>query len=200
MIRQELINEVKTKVDELSASDAKVIPFSIYNGKPVDTLVDGLLDECAREVLLNAPARLLEGSSFPVSPVNENDGSGYFHLPVDCIRILEFKMKEWKRAVTEFADAGSDVALKQGNVFLRGGVCKPVCVFGHRDGHRVVEYYSVKRSHEVERCEVVLVCPAEDVPVGLQPALTWFCASKVLQILGRVDLASAAYERGKVLL
>ena len=200
MTRQELINEVKTKVDELSASDDKVVPFSIYNGKPIDSFADGLLDECAREVLLNAPAHHLDGSSSSVYPNKNADGSGYFYWSSDWLRILSFKMKEWKRAVTEFAEPGSDVALKQSNVFLRGGVCKPVCVLGHRSGWRVVEYYSVKRSHDVDWCVVVRVCPAEDVSVALQPALTWFCASKVLQILGRSDLASTAYERGKVLL
>ncbi len=200
MTRQELINEVKCRVDELSASDDRVVPFSIFNEKPVDTFIDNFLDECAREVLTDAPVHHLEGSSLYVSTVDNHDGSGYVMLPSNCIRVLEFKMKEWKRAVTVFAESGSAVALMQSNVYLRGGVCKPVCVLGHRSGYRVVEYYSVKKSHEVDRFVVVRVCPAEDVRVDLQPALTWFCASKVLQVFGRSDLASAAYERGKHLL
>lgn len=201
MTRQELINEVKTKVDELSAPDDKVIPFDIVNDKPIDTFIDGLLDECAKEVLLIAPPNRLNGVTSEGAVIySGDDGSGFVLLPDDCLRVLEFKMSEWKRSVTDFAQEGSDVALKQSNPFLRGGVCKPVCVLSHRDVGRGFEYYSVKKKHEIDRLIIVKVTPAEDISFRLQSVVTWWCASRVLQIVGKANVATMAYERGKNML
>ncbi|MCM1031547.1 MAG: hypothetical protein NC410_08945 [Oscillibacter sp.] len=200
MTRQELINEVKTKVDELSAADDKVVPFDILNDKPIDTFVDGLLDECAKEVLMNAPAHHLEGEAIVGFIYPNKNGSGCVLVPNDCLRVLEFKMSEWERAVTEFAEAGSEIALKQSNVYLRGNVCKPVCVFAHNSLGRVIEYYSVKKKHEIERFVIVRVMPAEDIPLRLQSVVTWWCASRVLQIVGKGNEAGVAYDRGKSML
>lgn len=200
MTRQELINDVKTKVDELSAADDDIVPFSILNDKPIDTFIDRLLDECAKEVLMNAPPHHINGKFLAIKPDKNNDGSGYVSLPDDCLRILEFKMSEWKRSVTDFVEAGSPEALKQSNIHLRGGVCKPVCVLAHRNSGRVLEYYSVKKEHKIDRFVVVFTTPAENVQVDLQASITWWCASRVLQIVGKSDAANLAYERGKSLL
>ena len=149
---------------------------------------------------MRAPCLKVKGTQVQVTAHGNMDGSGYVVLPEGFLRLLEFRMAEWERSVTEAAEPGSVVAQMQGNRYLRGGVCKPVCVYGKRDGEAVLEYYTVKKRHEVDRFVYVKESLAENVPVELQDVLTWWCASRVLQIFGNVNGAQLAYERGKSLL
>lgn len=200
MTRKELINIVKTKVDELSSMDAELEFISEEGNKPIDSFAENLLDECAKEVLLKAPAWRLNGMSGGIDVFANKDGSGYIVLPERFLRLLEFKMTEWKRAVVNVAEPGSDIALKQSNRFLRGGINKPICVFAHRPEGRVIEYYSVQRKHEVERFIYVCFTKAEDLPMELQDVVTWWCASRILEIVGKLEESKFAYERGGSLL
>lgn len=200
MTRKELINIVKTKVDELSPVDAEIQFINPMEDKPIDSFVDNLLDECAKEVLQKAPVSRLDGVSENVEVHANKDGSGYIVLPDNFIRLLEFKMAGWKRAVVSVAEPGSEIALKQSNRFLRGGCCKPVCVFSHRPEGRVMEYYSVQKKHEVDRFIYVKFIKAEELSWGLQDVLTWWCASRVFEIVGKLEEAKFAYERGGSLL
>lgn len=201
MTRQELINQVKTKVDELSPPDGEKVPFSLTRDKPVDTFADNLLDECAREILMNAPAFRLPATPCLSSATPDAGGkTGFVLVPADFLRLLEFKMQEWERPVCAAYGAGSDMAQRQHNRFIRGGCCKPVCVLGHRGNILVLEYYSVGDSHVVERFLYVKDTPAEDVPVDLQDVLTWWCASRILEISGKQSESQMAWERGKTLL
>lgn len=199
MTRQELINTVKTKVDELSPLDAEIVPVGLHSDNPLDSFADGLLDECAKELLMCAPVSRVRVADCPAEPVTRQQ-TGYVVLPADFLRLSEFKMTEWERPVTVAYEPDSPVALRQYNRYTRGGCCKPVCVLSHRDGGRVLEYYSVNDRHNIESFRYVPFLPAEDVPADLQDVLTWWCASRVLQIIGKTNEAQAAYERGRSLL
>lgn len=109
-------------------------------------------------------------------------------------------MEGWERSVAAVAESGSAVAMKQSNPYLRGGRCKPVCVSGRRGGGRALEYYGTGGRSVVERFTYVRDVAAEDVPVDLQDVLTWWCASRILEILGKSGDAKTAYERGGSLL
>lgn len=201
MTRQELINQVKTKVDELSPPDGEIVSFNLTRDKPIDTFADNLLDECAREVLMKAPAFRLPATSGTVSAVQSPGGTaGAVPVPADFLRLLEFKMKEWERPVCAAYEAGSDMAQRQHNPFTRGGCCKPVCVLAHRHGSLYLEYYSVRNDHTVEHFLYVKETPAEDLPPGLQDVLTWWCAARLLEISGKQAESQMAWERGKTLL
>ena len=107
MTRKELINIVKTKVDELSPVDAEIQFINPMEDKPIDSFVDNLLDECAKEVLQKAPVSRLDGVSENVEVHANKDGSGYIVLPDNFIRLLEFKMAGWKRAVVNVHGCGN---------------------------------------------------------------------------------------------
>lgn len=200
MTRQELINMVKTKIDELTPLDALPASGIGFSDKPVDTFSDHLLDESAKEVLMQAPVSRLRVEACRTQAVASDDGSGYVAVPDDFLRLVEFKMTEWKRPVNVAYNEGSTVALRQYNCFIRGGCCKPVCVFAHRNGTLILEYYSVRMEHKLEHFLYVPVVAAEDLPVDLQDVTTWWCASRILQITGKATGAQQAYERGKSLL
>lgn len=196
MERQELINRVKAKCDEILPVDAGVCELLILpNTKSIDIVAGEVLDEAARDVLLKAPAGHLRGTICLNPPVGDDDGTGYVDLPDDFIRLLEFKMSDWQRPVTMVCEEGSSVALKQYNRYMRGGIAKPVCVLGHEKNSRALRYYS-SGEHDVDRFVYVADCPAEELPELLQDALTWLCTSRVLKIFGKESEAKSAYEMG----
>lgn len=196
-----MIEAVKTRIDEVSLLEtAAGSVVGCPDDSPVEVLADRLLDECCSEVLAKAPAWRLTGAFCMNPAIDETESCGYVEVPDDFIRLLEFKMTEWHRPVTVAYEAGSDMALKQYNRFMRGGVCKPACVLSHHRSRRVIEYFSVASKHTVERFIYVPLCPAEELPASLQDVLVWFCASRVLLVTGRAAEATAAYEMGVSLL
>ena len=60
---------------------------------------------------------------------------------------------------------------------------------------KVLEYYSVNTSHDIEWLFYVQETSAQDVQTNLIDALTWMAAGMVLQITERVDLAKVAFEQ-----
>lgn len=188
MNRTALINQVKSKIDELSPSDALIVEVGQDDNKPIDTIIGDLLDESAKEVLLKAPIhRLPATSSANVATADAGDSTiGTIDVPTDFLRLVELKMTQWKRPVTELQQQGSKIAERQYNKYLRGGTVKPVAVLSHRATKLVIEYFSVETVHTVERFLYIKKDVAENVPEILQDALCWICASRVLSVFGKV--------------
>ena len=189
MTRDELINTVKAKIDEIVPVGGLVVPLSGYDDKPLDVFIDYILDESGDEVQAAAPIWKLGAVACSASSHRINRYSGYVVLPEDFLRLIRFKMVCWGRSVTEPVFEGSVAADRQNNIVLRGGVDKPVCVvkhgFGKNKPQRVIEYYSVSgNNHNVEFFLYARRCVAEELVDGLLSALTWKASSKVLAIVG----------------
>ena len=69
MNRTALINQVKAKIDELSPEDAVLVDVGLTDEKPIDTIIDELLDESAKEVLLSAPIYRLNATVCNNNPI-----------------------------------------------------------------------------------------------------------------------------------
>lgn len=188
MNRTALINQVKSKIDELSPSTAMIVDVGQEDSKPIDTIIGDLLDESAKEVLLKAPIhRLPATSSANVATADAGDSTiGTIDVPTDFLRLVELKMTQWKRPVTELQQQGSKIAERQYNKYLRGGTVKPVAVLSHRAAKLIIEYFSVETVHTVERFLYIKKDVAENIPEILQDALCWICASRVLSVFGKV--------------
>lgn len=188
MNRTALINQVKSKIDELSPSTAMIVNVGQEDSKPIDTIIGDLLDESAKEVLLKAPIhRLPATSSANAATADAGDSTiGIIDVPTDFLRLVELKMTQWKRPVTELQQQGSKIAERQYNKYLRGGTVKPVAVLSHRATKLVIEYFSVETVHTVERFLYIKKDVAENIPEILQDALCWICASRVLSVFGKV--------------
>lgn len=192
MTRDEIINSVKLRIDELTPIDGLVVDVGLEEDKPIDAFISGLLDECAIDVLMHVDISRIDVKSLNADSIGHDDGSGHVALPDDFIRLAKFKMTEWQRPVYEFATGA--LAHRQHNIYTRGGISKPVCVMGHRGGKRVLEYYSVKKNHTIEDFQYVPRMKAEDLNNDVLNVLIWICASKVLTIVGKINEANAAHK------
>lgn len=205
MDREGLINSVKSRIDELTASgEPLIVDVGLEDDKPIDVIIEALLDESAKEVLLKAPTHRLKVSSYDVSAIADvsKNYTGTIVLPSDFVRLVEFKMSEWDRPATELYPVGSSIAQRQSNKWLRAKTSKPVAVLSTRaigdvsgiTVSPVIEYYSVNSSHAVSRFLYIKTDVAENISEWLQDALTWICASKVLTIFGKTGEAKLALD------
>lgn len=73
------------------------------------------------------------------------DGSGYVKLPDDFMRLVIFKMTQWKRPVVVALSDTDPRYFMQKSRFLgiRGGVDKPVCAITTGEASKILEFYSL---------------------------------------------------------
>lgn len=203
MERSILINKIKTRIDEVCASGDTIIAVGVENTKPYDSIIEELLDESALEILLKAPFYRLNISRGTMTATEDGSDNriGYLTLPEDFLRLVSFRMSEWQRPVTEFAMQGDEVALRQSNKYLRGGVAKPVAVLSKEDTGYKATYYSVNSSHTVSEFLYIKRDKAQNIADSqLVDAMCWLCAAKTLGVLGENNLAKQCYDNAKGLM
>lgn len=203
MERSALINKVKTRIDEVSASGDIIVEVGVENTKPYDSIIDELLDESALEVLLKAPFYRLNISSGNVTPVQDSADThiGTIILPTDFLRLVSFRMNEWQQPVTSFAVQGDEIAQKQANKHIRGGVAKPVAVLSKSTNGYVATYYSVQSSHTLKEFLYIKKDTAQNIAdTQLIDAMVWICAAKTLGVLNEPTLSNLCYENAKGLM
>lgn len=206
MERSALINKVKTRIDEVSASGDVIVDVGVENTKPFDSIIDELLDESALEILLKAPFYRLpvyKATNLTAKKDTNDDKIGSITLPNDFIRLVSFKMKGWLQPVLSFALPGDAVAIKQSNKYIRGGVAKPVAVLYKDDTSMYINYYSVASAsdHEVTEFNYIKRLTADGITDDqLVDAMCWICAGKTLGIIGEKALSDLCYENAKGLM
>lgn len=180
MNRSELINRVKTKIDEITPTDGLIVNVGIADEKPIDDVIDSLLNESAREILLKAPIHRL-----PVTSSNNTPTAGFVQLPSNFLRLVEFKMQSWRRAVVTPYLSGSPEAEMMSFKWRTGTADRPAVVLSHRGSNLGLEVYPFISGNTVERFLYIKEDVAENIPDNLVDSLCWVCASKVLSVFGR---------------
>lgn len=141
MTRQQLIDAVKVKLEEISPFDE---PESfIADGddaantdKPIISYIDKSLDEAAHNCLNSLPLTLLhadmvrEGIGFQI----DHNGVGLIYPYSSQNRLVRFRQKALKRAITSFITTEDPLYLLQQNNWTRGGIAKPVMVLASNSG------------------------------------------------------------------
>lgn len=204
MERLELVNAVRRKIDEVSAADTPLQSVTIADENAMDTIIESMLDESAREILLKAPFQRLEITSANPAPVrNETDKTiGYIQAPDDYLRLVSFRMSDWQRPVVELAIKGDAISKRQYNKHIRGGVAKPVGVLSRNGQGTIIEYFSTNADqHTVAEFLYIKSAPAEDIKdLQMIDALVWICAGKVLSVMGNITQAQNAYDNAQSLM
>lgn len=224
MERTQLINKVKTRIDEVCASGDIISPVGVENTKPYDSIIDELLNEAAIELLLKVPYYRLDVASANVvcsaigpimtqSEQAEGDGvktiapmiknAGRAILPDDFLRLVSFKMSEWQQPVTELYFAHDEVAKRQANIYTRASVAKPVGVLRKLADGYAIDYYSVTaqtNEHTLEEFLYIKRDTPENISDELVDIMVWICAGKTLGVLGEAGLKDICFENAKGLM
>ena len=205
MTRSALIDAVRVRIDEVSSGGNALVDVGVEENNPTDTIIDGLLDEAALEVLQTAPALRLpvaDGKTATVTADESDAVTGEIALPANFLRMVCLQMDDWKRPLYHIEPEGSLIASRQKNVYLRGSASKPVAVLEKRPSGYVLCYFSTNSAvHTIKRLDYVPALAAENV-TGQQniDALCWVCAAKVLTITQDANAAATAMEHARSLL
>lgn len=201
-----LVNKVKTKIDEISTSETPLQAITMADEKPIDTLIESLLDESALEIQLKAPFHRLTitDATNSVSPKADEveTTTGTIAVPDGFLRLVSFRMSDWQRSVTELAIHGDAISRRQSNKYIRGGISRPVGVLSRNGSGMVIEYYSTKATtHTVKEFLYIKEAKATTITDNqMIEAMTWICAGRVLSILGNTNDAKNAYDNAQSLM
>ena len=203
--RLSIINAVKAKIDEL-IPEGEGVQFTLDTvpniSNPYDIFINVFLDEVAKELLLITPLHILEPelSTLTTASLLDEDYLGrtaFVYLPVDFLRLQEVKMAAWERPVAIPITTTDPAYMMQKNIYVRGGISKPVAALNFSGSSKTLELYSVPVNDDLS-LDYLRYIPerlAEDVQGNLFDALTWLVANKVLQVIGQLDLSKLAYEK-----
>lgn len=142
---EEMIRDVRV------AMDMNKVDMALFSERDIDTLtlddmVRSKLTEGVRLVELEAPHGYLEsGHDFGRNHLYiGEDGKGFILLPRDFLRLVSFRMSDWKRTVYEAIEETDPVYSLQSSRWK--GVCgspeKPVAAVVRRSEGKVLEFYS----------------------------------------------------------
>ena len=136
-------------------------------------------------------------------------GTGYVILPGDFHRLVSFRLKGWRKAVTLLPDYNEALASIQANRYTRGNFYRPVCMKHTllivREGEfpedsmtelrQVLLYYSLPpgASHAVqEALYIPLATPLDEetqIKDNLFVPLAYLCASLVYSLMEKNQIA-----------
>lgn len=201
MDRPGLINKVKVILDEYTPEGV---------GTPFDEYIGPLLDESAREIVLEGPLYLLAPESIPLSSgdpaasiLKYADDRAYIPVPSDFVRLHEVKFPLWKRSVREAITQENEKYNIQENEYLRSGYGRPYVALVRKQfsGGALVRYLECGRALANAVPDTALYVK-ETLPENLAEefadTLCWRAASKVLATLGDVNRAKVALEQSMI--
>lgn len=144
----DIIKDVRIILNENSISSQLILSEDI-DTLEIDEAIRREITDAVRSVTESAPSVLLDGGINFAETVGWESGvvgkgMGYTTLPDDFMRLLVFRMSDWKRPVTDIIDESSPRYNVQRSKFIgiRGGVDKPVCAIVTYPEGKVLEFYS----------------------------------------------------------
>ena len=200
MTRQEYIDAVKAKLDEISPFDEPG-EFIAADGdsdydkvKPIINYIDSELDNAARFCLGVLPLPILSNDIISDTVVINGNVAGemtvgYIKDIYDYMRLCRLHIDQWEKDVTTFITTSSPIYILQQNQYTRGGKCKPIAAYNPETSS--IECYTL-RFYEVDKIiplHGILYyielrdIKAEDVESDIEDFIVLTCAAYVLDIL-----------------
>ena len=188
---------VKSKIDELTPFDGGLslitAPGNTGNN-PVEIYIDQFLDDSAKETLLEAPYHVLTSTAFVTIVYTLALYKALITIPADYLRVASIKFSAWERPVYRATYPGDPEYSRQFNTWLRGGKAKPVATWISDGGAGKLVCYGVVSATGNE-LYYIAKSVAESTPEKIHDALTWHCASLVLQVFEKTGQSETAYAR-----
>lgn len=138
--KEDIISKVKAIMNEIGEeTNASLLDEDTIK---IEQYIESCIGDALSLVILNS-TRPVNPKKCNTSATSNGDGTGYVVLPDDFVKLIAFKMSDWKRAVSKTFPLDSEKAKEQANVYSRGTKSKPVCVLSYSpDGKKIIEYYS----------------------------------------------------------
>ena len=137
---EDMARDVRVAID-MNREDAPLILEGDRETLSIDDIIKAKLADGIRMVEIEAPRHMLEsGHDFGERMFIGADGKGFVILPEDFMRLISFRMSDWRRTVYE-AISDDDPAYGLQSSRWKG-VCgtpyKPVCAIVRRNEGKVL--------------------------------------------------------------
>ena len=164
MTREELVQKVKVKLEELSPFDYDKTDMIALEGivpndkqleiNPIYSYIDASLNDSCNEVLNSIPLNLITPREYNGVPdiIAIKRTSYYkavFNLPKDYLRLYSVCLHDWCRQVMKVASYEMEQGVFSGNIYTMGKPSRPMAIedYGMIDGNQIKQLhcYSTKR-------------------------------------------------------
>lgn len=228
----EMAKAVRVAID-MNVANEQLLITDDNDTLSLDEIILAKLTDAVRIVEMEAPATMLESghdfggvtvddateqtssSSTEDSPDNNRDnvfwttgGKGFIILPNDFMRLVAFRMSDWKRTVFEAISENDPQYALQSSKWK--GICgnpeKPVCAIVRRSEGKVLEFYSCSdETATVVQATYVPIPKIDidggiDIPEDCYRAVVYRAASLALASIGETQLSTTMLEISKSLL
>lgn len=169
---EEMARAVRVAID-MNKGDEPLIMEGDTDTLTLDEIIMSKLADAVRLVEMEAPATMLEsGHDFGDNIFIGEDGKGFVILPEDFMRLISFRMSDWKRTVFEaISENDSQYALQSSKW---KGICgnpeKPVCAIVRRSEGKVLEFYSCNDNTAIVTQATYVPIPRIDIDGGIDVA------------------------------
>ena len=168
-----MTKEVRVAID-MNRGDALLLKDEDCDTLTLDELIMSKLEEAVRLTETEAPLRMLEsGHDFGDDNVFiGEDGKGFIILPDDFMRLISFRMSDWRRTIYEAITESDPQYALQSSRF--NGICgnpeKPVVAIVRRSEGKVLEFYSCNSDNATVAQATYLPIPRIDRDGGIDVA------------------------------
>ena len=150
---EEMARAVKVAID-MNRGDEPLIMEGDTDTLTLDEIIYAKLADAVRLVEMEAPHSMLESGHDIVSDeavstggfFMDDDGKGFIPLPKDFMRLISFRMSDWKRTVYDAITESDPAYRKQSSRWK--GICgcpeRPVVAIVRRSEGKVLEFYSCR--------------------------------------------------------
>lgn len=138
----DLIGKVRIAIDEI-AKDVDDDFTSDADNEIRQALGCALIQMCGDLPDNRLLPKTLSSETLTQAQVKRTDGTGYLVLPLDYLKLIEFKLESWPISVRDLLDPTSDEAKRQASRWGRGTPQKP-CVMESTDncGNKILRYWT----------------------------------------------------------
>ena len=184
----EMAKAVRVAID-MNKDDEPLFVEGDTDTLTLDEIIMAKLADAVRLVEMEAPATMLEsGHDFGDNIFIGEDGKGFVILPEDFMRLISFRMSDWKRTVFEaISENDSQYALQSSKW---KGICgnpeKPVCAIVRRSEGKVLEFYSCNDNTAIVTQATYVPIPRIDIDGGIDVAENCYRAA-IYREIGRAS-------------
>lgn len=175
----DMVRDVKVAIDMNSHSES-LLKEEDLDTLSLDEIIMAKLCDAVRLVESEASPELLEnGHDFGEDYILYEDGSGMIKLPEDFMRLVAFRMSDWRRTVFEaISDRDPQYQLQSSKwKGIKGNPEKPVVAIVRRSEGKVLEFYSSKDPEAVIAQATYIPYPRIDRDGGIDIAEECYKAS-----------------------